>query len=324
MANYLVTGVAGFIASHVSRLLLEAGHTVVGVDNLNNAYDVRLKQWRLEMLKPYESFHFAQASITDHATLKTIWQNSDSFDAVINLAARAGVRQSVADPYGYIDTNLSGTTILLELCRAFEVKKFVVASSSSLYGEHNQIPYVEDSDTNHPISPYAATKKAAEAMCYPYYTLHGIDITIFRYFTVYGPAGRPDMSIFRFIKWIDEGQPVTIFGDGKQSRDFTYIDDIARGTIAGIAPHGYEIINLGSDKPVVLMDIIHTIEDKLGKKANLQFEPRHPADVTTTWANIDKAKRLLNWSPRTNYQDGLQKTIDWYIENRAWARNIQT
>ena len=272
MTTYLVTGVAGFIASKVCEFLLADGHKVVGVDNLNDAYDVRLKEWRLERLQGRPDFQFHAVDIREQDQLRDLF--SSGFQAVINLAARAGVRQSVENPWVYVETNITGTLNLLELCKEFEVKKFVLASTSSLYGAKNPMPFREDADTNAPLSPYAASKKGAEALCHSYHYLYDMDITVVRYFTVYGPAGRPDMSLFRFVQWISEGQEVTVFGDGQQSRDFTYVDDIARGTIKALKPLGYETINLGSDKPVVLMEAIHLIEEMVGKKASLDFRPR--------------------------------------------------
>ncbi len=324
MAVYLVTGAAGFIASKVVEFLLDGGHEVVGVDNLNNAYDVRLKEWRLAQLEKRHGFKFHLLDVTDRDSLDRSIFGSYRFDAVINLAARAGVRQSVENPWVYVDTNVTGTLNLLEMCRSHGVEKFVLASTSSLYGKDNPMPYREDANTDHPLSPYAASKKAAEALCYTYHYLYGIDVTVFRYFTVYGPAGRPDMSLFRFVQWISEGRPVTIFGDGKQSRDFTYVDDIARGTIAGLKPLGYEVINLGSDTPVVLMDAVHLVEELVGKKADLDFKPRHPADVLATWADIGKAENLLDWRPQFPFEDGVRNLVEWYTKNRIWAREIRT
>jgi len=324
MANYLVTGTAGFIASKVSEFLLDAGHTVAGVDNLNDAYDVRLKHWRLARLQGREGFTFHEVDICDRPGLEKAWAAAGAIDGVVNLAARAGVRQSVDNPWVYVDTNMTGTLNLLELCRHRGVGKFVLASTSSLYGAHNPMPYREDADTNCPLSPYAASKKGAEAMCYTYHHLYGIDVTVFRYFTVYGPAGRPDMSLFRFVQWISEDRPVLVYGDGSQSRDFTYVDDIARGTIAGLKPLGYEVVNLGSDKPAVLMDVIRICEDRLGKKAQLTHEPRHAADVTATWADIGKARTVLGWEPQMTYEDGITRLVEWYRDNRSWAREIVT
>jgi len=323
MAIYLVTGAAGFIGSKVAELLLRDGHQVVGVDNLNAAYDVRLKEWRLSRLKPLPGFTFRRLDITNQAGLEALFQEF-AFDAVLNLAAWAGVRRSVENPWVYIETNVTGTLNLLELCRRFEVPKFVLASTSSLYGKDNPMPYREDANTDRPLSPYAASKKAAETLAYTYHYLYGLDVTVFRYFTVYGPAGRPDMSLFRFVKWIMEGEPVVVFGDGQQKRDFTYVDDIARGTILGLKPLGYEIINLGSDTPVVLMDAIRLIERLTGREARLVFRPRHPADVMATWADIGKAERLLGWRPSTAYAIGVERLVAWYREHRDWAAEIVT
>jgi UDP-glucuronate 4-epimerase len=325
MGHYLVTGCAGFIASRVSELLVEAGHTVTGIDNLNDAYDRRLKYWRLERLRLRPGFAFIEADITDNRVLSPIWAATPKPDAVFNLAARAGVRQSAENPGLYFDTNVTGTLNLLELARQSGVNRFLLASTSSLYGAHNDMPYREDSDTGRPLSPYAASKKAAEALCYSYHHLYGIDVAIPRYFTVYGPAGRPDMSAFRFVQWISEGRPVTIYGDGLQKRDFTFVDDIARGTVAaGLETKGFEIVNLGSDRPVELMEAVRTIERLVGKPAKLEFSPAHRADVTATWANIDKARQWLNWSPRTRFGEGLESLVSWYRDNAGWARLIET
>jgi len=325
MATYLVTGAAGFIASKVAEFLLEDGHTVIGIDNMNDAYDVRLKRWRLAQLKGQPGFRFYEQDITDRNGLSDVWEHSGTpFDAVINLAARAGVRQSVENPWVYIETNTTGTLNLLELARQHGVPKFVLASTSSLYGQHNPMPYREEADTNQPLSPYAASKKAAEALCYTYHYLYGIDVTVFRYFTVYGPAGRPDMSLFRFVQWISENRSVTVYGDGQQSRDFTYVDDIACGTIAGLKPLGYEIINLGSDTPVVLMDALKRVEELVGKTAEIDFQPMHRADVRATWADIGKAERLLGWRPQVTTAEGIGRLVDWYQANQAWARDVVT
>jgi UDP-glucuronate 4-epimerase len=327
MSHYLVTGVAGFIASRVAERLLGEGHTVVGVDNLNDAYDVRVKEWRLARIEGQPGFEFYHLDITDRVALSDAFSRFVArapFDAVINLAARAGVRHSVEDPWVYFETNVTGTLNLLELCRKLEIEKFVLASTSSLYGARNPRPFREDAETDGPLSPYAASKKAAEVLCYTYHYLYDIDVTVLRYFTVYGPAGRPDMSIFRFIQWINEGRPVQVYGDGQQSRDFTYVDDIARGTIAGLKPLGYEVINLGSDEPVVLMDAIRLIERLLDQEALLEHRPRHPADVLATWADIDKARRLLGWRPQVSFGEGIGRSVKWYQDNRAWAKDVVT
>lgn len=322
MATYLVTGAIGFIGSRVVEQLVATGHRVVGIDNLNDAYDVRLKQWRLDRLQGQPGFTFHRLDISDRQGLDGVF--SEAYDAVINLAARAGVRQSVENPWVYIDTNVTGTLNLLEQCRERGINKFVLASTSSLYGANNPRPFREDANTDGPLSPYAASKKAAEALCYTYHYLYDIDVTVLRYFTVYGPAGRPDMSLFRFVQWINEGRPVTVYGDGKQERDFTYVDDIARGTIAGLRTLGYEVINLGSDQPVVLMDAILLVEELLGRAAQLEYEPRHPADVLATWADISKAERLLGWRPETRFDDGVRALAEWYQANRDWAQHVKT
>jgi UDP-glucuronate 4-epimerase len=326
MSRYLVTGAAGFIGARVTTLLLEQGHQVVGIDSLNNAYDVRLKQWRLQKLQAIPGFAFSRGDLSDRVVIETLWNKHDgnALDGVINLAARAGVRQSTENPYVYFDTNVSGTLNLLELARLGGVKKFVLASTSSLYGSENPRPFREDANTDKPLSPYAASKKAAEAMCYTWHFLHGMDITVFRYFTVFGPAGRPDMSMFRFVQRISEGKPITLYGDGTQERDFTYVDDIARGTIAGAAPLGFETINLGGDRPAKIREIISMIEEFTGKKAVIDQQPAHPADVPATWADISKARKLLNWEPQTKLEDGVHNLVEWYRAEQSWASQIST
>ena len=328
MTHYLVTGCAGFIGSRVTDLLLAGGHTVTGIDNMNDAYDVRLKEWRLAQIADHPSFNFHRLDIGDRAGLSGLFSQlatrNSPLSAIINLAARAGVRQSVENPWVYIETNTTGTLNLLELARQHGVPKFVLASTSSLYGQHNPMPYREDADTNQPLSPYAASKKAAEVLCYTYHYLYDIDVTVFRYFTVYGPAGRPDMSLFRFVQWVNEERPVLVYGDGQQSRDFTYVDDIARGTIAGLKPLGYEIINLGSDQPVVLMNALRTVEQLLGKRAQINFQPMHRADVLATWADIGKAEQLLGWQPQVSTVQGIEQLVDWYRVNQLWARDVST
>ena len=323
-ATYLVTGAAGFIASNVVRMLLEAGNDVVGVDNLNDAYDPRLKRWRLVQLAGRTGFEFHQVDICDRSAIEPLFARAKTapFTAVLNLAARAGVRPSVEEPGPYFRTNAEGCLNLLELCRRYGVAKFVLASTSSLYGSHNEVPFREDDDTNRPLSPYAASKKAAEAIAFSYHHLHQIDVSVLRYFTVYGPAGRPDMSVFRFVSQIAEGEPITVYGDGTQQRDFTYVDDIARGTIAALEPLGYEVINLGGDRPVELNVVIRQIAELLDRQPSIVRRPAHAADVPATWASIEKARSLLNWQPQTNVEAGLKACVEWYLSNRAMARGI--
>jgi len=320
----LATGVAGFIGSRVAELLGEQGHQVCGVDNLCPAYDVRLKEHRLDRLRTMPQLDFRRGDISELADITAIWQECGPFDAVVNLAARAGVRLSVEDPWVYISTNITGTLNLLELCRRHGVGKFVLASTSGLYGGSNPVPFREDADTDRPLSPYAASKKGAEALCFTYHHLYGLDVTVFRYFTVYGPAGRPDMSLFRFVQWIHEERPLRLYGDGKQTRDFTYVDDVARGTIAGLKPLGYEVINLGGDSPHDLLELIALIEGEAGKKARIERHPMHAADVQATWADIQKAGRLLGWRPEVPLEEGVTRLCAWYRENRTWAKDIRT
>ena len=317
----LLTGVAGFIGWKTAEFLLKEGYEVVGIDNLNNYYDVRLKNWRVEQLKKFDNFKFFNVDIENLGALKVLF-DTFKFDVVLNLAARAGVRYSLINPHVYLQTNAQGTLNLLELMKEKGIKKMVLASTSSLYAGL-PMPFKEDLPVNTPISPYASSKKAAEVMAYTYHYLYKMDISVVRYFTVYGPAGRPDMSIFRFIKWIDEGQPIKIFGDGTQARDFTYVDDIARGTILAMKPVGYEIINLGGGKnPISLKEIIKKIEKLLGKKANIQYLRPNKADMKETWADISKAKKLLDWKPEIDIDKGLKRTVKWYLENKNWLKDI--
>ena len=324
MANYLLAGTAGFIGAAVAGELLDAGHAVLGVDDLNDAYDVRLKHWRLDRLRTRERFTFRRADISDRAALEAACGREPPVDGVINLAARAGVRASVEDPWACVDANVTGTLNLLNLCRERGVRKLVLASTSSLYDARGPMPHREDADTSRAPSPYAATKQAAEGLCHAYHHLFGLDVTVFRYFTVYGPAGRPDMSLFRFVQWVHEGRPVRLYGDGTQSRDFTYIDDVAGGTVAGLAPVGYEVVNLGAGAPVPLLEVLRFVEACVGRPARVERRPPHPADAPATWADVSKAKRLLAWQPRTAWRDGVKQLVDWYAANRSWARRVPT
>jgi nucleoside-diphosphate-sugar epimerase len=315
-------------------MLLEAGHQVVGIDSLNDAYDPKLKQWRLARLQPRSGFQFHTLDISDRPALDQFFETAakeaeglaleaSPFSAIVNLAARAGVHASVENPWVYYQANTLGTLNLLDLARHYGVKKFLLASTSSLYGSRNPVPFREDADTNHPLSPYAASKKGAEAIAFTYHHLHGIDVSIPRYFTVYGPAGRPDMSVFRFIRWMAEGEPIQVFGDGQQERDFTFVDDIARGTIAALAPLGYEVINLGGDHPAKLSAVFDYIGELLGCRPKIEWHPVHPADVRATWADVSKAGRLLGWRPEVSLEEGLRRAVAWYQENRELARSLK-
>lgn len=321
MKAVLLTGCAGFIGYHTVTELLKLGKIVVGIDNLNDYYDCRLKTYRLEKLTQHNNFHFYRGDIEDKYFTDSIFAKHN-FATIFNLAARAGVRYSMENPHIYITTNVLGHLNLLEAAKKYNIPKVVMASTSSLYAGQ-KMPFTEDLPVNTPISPYAASKKSAEALSYSYHYLYGLDISIVRYFTVYGPAGRPDMSIFRFIRWIDEGKPIELFGDGNQSRDFTYVDDIAKGTIAAARPTGFEIINLGGGmKPTCLNEVIAHIENGLGRNATISMKPFHKADILETQANIEKAKRLLDWQPTIALTEGLDRTLEWYTENRAFAREL--
>ncbi len=326
----LVTGCAGMIGARVAGRLLAQGVTVVGVDNLNKSYDVQLKQWRLHRLCEKSNFAFhradiAAAGIAEQLFARYAASGGAPFAAVVNLAARAGVRQSVQEPTVYFQTNLTGTLRLLQSCTAFGVPKFVLASTSSVYGTTAAaVPLSEEMETSCPLSPYAASKKAAEVLTYTYHHLHGLDSSVLRYFTVYGPAGRPDMSPFRFVQKIAEGWPITVYGDGLQSRDFTFVDDVAEATILALKPVGHQAINVGAGSPIVLRDAITTIELATGRKAEIDYQPRHPSDVADTWADVSKARQLLDWVPSVSFAEGVERLVQWYRENRDWASGIAT
>ncbi len=324
MGKYLVTGAAGVIVAKVCNILLDEGNSIVGVDNLNNAYDVRLKDWRLARLVSRPGFLFQKQDIADRVAVNAMVAEQGPFDAVINLAARAGVRASVENPWAFLDTNTTGTLNLLEACRQYGIPKFILASTSSLYGANAPQPTPETADSSAPLQPYAASKKGAEVMAHSYHYLYGLDVTIFRYFTVYGPAGRPDMVMFRFAQWICEGRPVLLNGDGTQSRGFTYVDDIARGTIAGLKPLGYEIMNLGGHEAITMNEMIERLEELTGCKANVQYRPFHKADMLSNLADISKARRMLGWEPQVNLLEGMRRLVEWYQAERSWTSQVIT
>lgn len=345
MKTYLVTGAAGFIAARVCHLLVEAGNRVIGVDNLNPYYDVRLKDNRLNGLlnasgtlqskSPLHSaystaketigaggqFIFSDLDIEDEEGLERIFK-SYRFDAVFNLAARAGVRYSLVNPKIYMTSNAIGTLNILECMRRHGIKKFILSSTSSLYAG-SPMPFEESQPVNTPLSPYAASKKAAEAIAYAYHKQFQIDVSILRYFTVYGPAGRPDMAPFRFIQWIKTRKPIIVYGDGEQTRDFTYVDDIARGTILAEKKVGYEIINLGGgNKPITLNQMIAILEERIGEKAIIDRRDTQPTDMHDTAANVEKARQYLDWEPQTPPEIGFQKTAKWHQHNQSWLADI--
>ena len=365
-----VTGIAGFIGARVAEMLLEQRYNVVGVDNLNDYYDVRLKFYRLAKLFGGEELFRENFDSNSSKSKNEIYKINDWLnilpkgtaiiqesnqliisnknksltfymgdiesseyvnricvrhkpEAIINLAARAGVRASIEDPHIYLSTNTIGCLNLLEAARKYKIKKLVLASTSSLYAGH-PMPFHEDLSVNNPMSPYAASKKGAEAMCYTYYHLYKISITILRYFTVYGPAGRPDMSILRFIKCIYEENPLTIYGDGNQSRDFTFIDDIARGTTLSLGIENFETINLGGGKEVVtLKEVINQIQEKTKKVAKVNYEEFKKSDIMHTLANNDLAKSILGWNPSSNINEGICHTIEWFNTNKNWLTKIK-
>jgi nucleoside-diphosphate-sugar epimerase len=322
MAHYLVTGAAGFIGSRTSEMLVQDGHTVIGIDNMNDAYDVRMKTHRLGRLEKLPGFSFRRIDISLDQDMRKL--DDEKFDAVINLAARAGVRASVENPRLFYETNLIGTLNVLELCRRTGIKKFLLASTSSIYGANPSYPTLESSSSSEPLQPYAASKKASEVLAHSYHYLHGLDVSIVRYFTVYGPAGRPDLAMFRFCQWITEGRPLRVHGDGGQSRGFTYLDDIARGTILALKPLGYEIINLGGHEVITINDLIKLLEEFIGKKADVHYGPPNLADMLTSWADVSKAGQLLGWEPQVGLREGVRKLVEWYAVERSWASEIAT
>jgi len=324
MKNYLVTGAAGFIGSYVVKKLLDRGDRVWGIDNLNHYYDPRLKDYRCGVLRDRYSSEQFKFKTMDVGDLKNILEflGDTHIDGIFNLAAMAGVRYSIQEPQKYIDTNITGTLNLLELAKLRSIKSFNLASTSSLYSGQ-PLPFDESLPVNTPLSPYASSKKAAEVLCYTYHHLYGINVSINRFFTVYGPAGRPDMSYFRFIQCIDNGYPIQINGDGTQSRDFTYVEDIAAGVVKSIEIQGYEIINLGGGKkPYSVNSMIEIIEGLLGKKAKKEMRNFHKADMKVTWADISKAKRLLDWEPKVGLEEGLKLSCEWYQMNHSFVNSL--
>ncbi|MEA3349525.1 MAG: GDP-mannose 4,6-dehydratase [Chloroflexota bacterium] len=323
MSKYLITGTAGFIASRVAEMLLDDGHTVVGVDNMNAAYDVSIKEHRLAQLQERENFKFYKLDISYWNSVEHLSSIGQDFDAVINLAARAGVRASVENPWVYVNTNVTGTLNLLELCQRQNISKFVLASTSSIYGDDAPLPTPETADSSRPLQSYAASKKGAEVLAHAYHNLYDIDVTVLRFFTVYGPAGRPDMSVFRFVRWITEGEPLRLNGDGTQSRGFTYIDDIARGVILATQDIGFEIVNLGGHENITINELIALIERKVSRNAIIERYPFPAADMKANLADITKADKLLGWEPSVGMDEGITRTIEWYQANREWARVIE-
>jgi len=326
----LVTGAAGFIGMHVAHLLLERGDEVVGIDNLNDYYDPELKRARLATLTPYANFRFVRLDIADAAALAALFSD-ERFERVINLAAQAGVRYSLTNPQAYVQSNLVGFANILECCRQHHIEHLVYASSSSVYGANTRMPFSVHDEVNHPVSLYAATKKSNELMAHSYSHLFGLPTTGLRYFTVYGPWGRPDMSPWLFTSAILEGRSIDVFNHGKMQRDFTFVDDIAEGTVrvmdhvaapntgfdAGHPDPGssrapYRVYNIGNQQPVELMTFITTIERALGKEAHKNFLPMQPGDVLATFADVDDLKKDIGFSPSTSLDTGIARWAEWF------------
>jgi UDP-glucuronate 4-epimerase len=324
----LLTGAAGFIGFHVAQALLSRGDEVVGVDNLNSYYEVALKQSRLDQLVAQQGFSFEKADISDRQAMAVIAATHPSTTHIVHLAAQAGVRHSLTDPYTYVTSNVMGQVVMLELARHFEkFEHFVYASSSSVYGGNTKLPFSIDDETEQPNSLYAATKKADELIGHTYAHLYGIAATGLRFFTVYGPWGRPDMAAFLFTKAILKGEPIRVFNHGEMWRDFTYIDDIVAGVLSAMAhkPKGtppHSIYNLGNHKSEKLTDFIGTLENALGRKAIFHLEPMQPGDVARTYADIDASQRDLGFEPKVPISEGIPRFVQWYKDYyRLWPKN---
>jgi len=317
--NILVTGSAGFIGHKVCEELINTGNHVIGLDNMNDYYDVHLKEYRLRSLNRSNAFKFIKLDIEHYDDLEKIFKEY-KLNAIINLAARAGVRYSMLNPLMYFNTNTIGLLNILELMKKYKVNKIVQASTSSLYAGQ-ALPFSEELAVNEPLSPYAASKKSSEMIAYTYYHLYDINATIVRYFTVYGPAGRPDMAVFKFIRDIIEEKEIVINGDGTQTRDFTFIDDVAKGTVLALKPRGYEVINIGGGLAAYsLKDLINLIEKYSNKKAIIKYSGFSKADMKHTLAKSTKAKDMLNWEPKVDFSEGIKRSVDWYMTNRSWAK----
>jgi UDP-glucuronate 4-epimerase len=322
MKTTLVTGGGGFIGSHLCERLIREGHAVVCLDNFDSYYDPSIKIRNVEAIgKKYPGpFTAVTADIRNRDHLTELFERN-RVDAIFHLAARAGVRPSIADPLLYEDVNVRGTTALLEVCKGFGVKDFIFASSSSVYGENQRVPFSETDLDIQPISPYGATKRAGELLCYSYHHLYGINIACLRIFTAYGPRQRPEMAIHKFTSLLDQGKEIPMYGDGSSRRDYTYIDDLIDGMMAVLQRHkGYEVYNLGESQTTSLKGLIGMIESALGKKAKIKVMEPQPGDVSITYADITKAKRLLHYQPRVKMEEGIKRFVEWFKENRMLGR----
>jgi len=312
----LVTGGAGFIGSNITKKLLERGDSVVCVDEFNDYYSPKIKELNVTQFADNQNYVLYRGTITNFEFLKSIFEK-ENIQRVIHTAARAGVRPSIENPFIYEDTNVKGTLNLLHLSREFAIENFVLFSSSSVYGNAPKVPFSETDPVDNPISPYAATKKATELLGYTYHHLYDLNVNVVRPFTVYGPGGRPDMAPFLFTKWIDEGTELKRFGDGSTRRDYTFIDDIVAGAISACDKiFGYEIFNLGNSDTVDLNSFIAVVEKILGKKAIIKEYPAQPGDVPITYADLTKSRKLLDYDPQTKIEEGMEKFIAWYQENK--------
>ena len=312
----LVTGVAGFIGMHVAKKMLSQGETVTGIDNLNDYYDVRLKKNRITENAGFDNFQFHKIDIAESEALKKLFCENE-FDCVVHLAAQAGVRYSLVNPQAYIHSNVSGFANVLECCKTHKIKHLVFASSSSVYG-NNKMPFNENAPIDNPVSLYAATKKSNELMAYAYANVFKLPVTGLRFFTVYGPWGRPDMATFLFVKAILNDQPISVFNNGDLQRDFTYIDDIVEGVIRIVkkipsASIPYEIYNIGNNRPVKLLDFIGEIEKAVGKKAKKKLMPMQAGDLKATYADISKLRKAVGFEPKTNIEEGIERFVEWYL-----------
>ena len=314
MTNILITGAAGFIGSHLSERLLQEGSRIICLDNLDTFYDPQIKRENLKPLLSNNNFTMIEGDIRDLKLLTDIFEGN-RIDIIVHIAARAGVRPSIKEPLLYYDVNVRGTTNLLEMAKNYHVKKFIFASSSSVYGENKKVPFSEDDNVDYPISPYAATKKAGELISFTYHHLYGIPVSCLRFFTVYGPRQRPEMAIHKFTRLIYEGKSIPVYGDGTSRRDYTYIDDIISGITASVNTElGYEIINLGESKTVKLTELISLIEENLQKKALIEWLPDQPGDVPVTFADIGKARRLLGYTPCIDIKEGAGRFVEWFLK----------
>lgn len=310
----LVTGSAGFIGFHVAKRLLEEGNTVIGLDNFNDYYDITLKNTRNEILEQFSSFHLYRGDLADLPLVEKIFADN-KIDKVCHLGAQAGVRYSLTNPHAYIQSNLVGFTNVIDSAKRAGVLDFIYASSSSVYGDNEKTPFSVTDSVDHPVSLYAATKKANELIAYTYHHLYGMNCTGLRFFTVYGPYGRPDMAYFSFTRDILEGKTIKVFNHGKMQRDFTYVDDIVDGIMKALdKSYPYEIFNLGNNKPVKLGHFIEVIEKALGKEAIKEYLPMQPGDVLATYADIDHSRKMLGYEPKTSIEEGITNFIKWYRE----------